>query len=313
MAHLMTDWILQNGWMARNKVRLRHPTARTRVITRGVCLRLALVWFGAPIAASGAAAPGGDESLEVLLARTNIVFRAFVKDRQIRFYLASGIRCWILKAEWERARAPAQEFSYAAATLKAGKPPKQMPEPPAKWHEVKVIAKAESEQFLHAAAEHLIPAKPGHGVHCQYALGDAVLFRNAAGDVQLIAADDKPADVVIHRRYTRHELASVGAEALETDLTATYPGQNTFLLIIGTGGGIRLSLFNLSEREVVVLYVPMADNERRLAPPLGTRLSNLASFVLVDNALAFLKSPVYSSARAVNQWVQWPFTFLTDL
>lgn len=44
LAHLVADWILQNDWMARHKVSLRHPAAWTHGAIHGFCLGLALGW-----------------------------------------------------------------------------------------------------------------------------------------------------------------------------------------------------------------------------------------------------------------------------
>jgi len=44
VAHLVADWILQNDWMARNKMNLRHPAAMTHASIHAVCLGLALGW-----------------------------------------------------------------------------------------------------------------------------------------------------------------------------------------------------------------------------------------------------------------------------
>jgi hypothetical protein len=44
VAHLVADWVLQNDWMALNKVRLRHPASWTHAAIHGVCLGLALGW-----------------------------------------------------------------------------------------------------------------------------------------------------------------------------------------------------------------------------------------------------------------------------
>jgi hypothetical protein len=44
VAHLVADWILQNDWMARNKMSLRHPAAWTHASIHAVCLGLALGW-----------------------------------------------------------------------------------------------------------------------------------------------------------------------------------------------------------------------------------------------------------------------------
>ncbi len=44
IAHLIADWWLQNDWMARNKVSLRHPAAWTHSSIQAVCLGIALGW-----------------------------------------------------------------------------------------------------------------------------------------------------------------------------------------------------------------------------------------------------------------------------
>lgn len=44
VAHLVADWILQNDWMARNKMQLRHPAAWVHAGIHAGCLGLALGW-----------------------------------------------------------------------------------------------------------------------------------------------------------------------------------------------------------------------------------------------------------------------------
>jgi hypothetical protein len=44
VAHLVADWLLQNDWMARNKIDLRHPAGWVHAAIHGVCLGLALNW-----------------------------------------------------------------------------------------------------------------------------------------------------------------------------------------------------------------------------------------------------------------------------
>jgi hypothetical protein len=46
VAHLVADWVLQDNWMARNKMSLRHPAAWTHAAIQGLCLALALGWLG---------------------------------------------------------------------------------------------------------------------------------------------------------------------------------------------------------------------------------------------------------------------------
>lgn len=46
VAHLVGDWLLQNDWMARNKVKLTHPAAWVHGAIHGVLLGLVLGWVG---------------------------------------------------------------------------------------------------------------------------------------------------------------------------------------------------------------------------------------------------------------------------
>lgn len=45
VAHLIADWLLQNDWMAVNKVHLKHPTAWLHGIIHAILLGLALGWL----------------------------------------------------------------------------------------------------------------------------------------------------------------------------------------------------------------------------------------------------------------------------
>lgn len=44
VAHLVADWLLQNDWMARNKMNLKHPAAWTHAAIYALLLGLALGW-----------------------------------------------------------------------------------------------------------------------------------------------------------------------------------------------------------------------------------------------------------------------------
>ncbi|HLF27903.1 MAG TPA: DUF3307 domain-containing protein [Anaerolineae bacterium] len=45
VAHLIADWLLQNDWMARNKISLRHPAAWVHGLIQAVLLGWALGWL----------------------------------------------------------------------------------------------------------------------------------------------------------------------------------------------------------------------------------------------------------------------------
>jgi hypothetical protein len=46
LAHLTADWLLQNDWMAHNKMNLRHPAGWVHASIHAVLLGLALGWRG---------------------------------------------------------------------------------------------------------------------------------------------------------------------------------------------------------------------------------------------------------------------------
>lgn len=49
VAHLIADWVLQNDWMARHKMSLRHPASWVHAGIHAVCLGLALGWLGGAV------------------------------------------------------------------------------------------------------------------------------------------------------------------------------------------------------------------------------------------------------------------------
>ena len=256
--------------------------------------------------ARAADAPGLPPA-ETLLAGTNARARAFVKERQLRLFLTNQAGCWMLQGAWKFSRVASQPHSYACTTLQPGKTPSAVPDRLPHWYQAQLVSRAGSEQLVRQALNRLVPSEPGRGIHCQYALGEVTVFRSPDGRLQ-IHEGPAPVELSIQRRYTRHELADAVASALDGALEAAYPGQTAFLLPLGTGNEFRLALLDYKQRSIVVLYFPSGSAE--LHPRLGLRLSNLASFILVDHAWTFLKNPVSASARVLNQWTQWPLTLL---
>jgi len=44
VAHLIADWLLQNDWMAKNKMNLKHPASWAHAAIHTIALGLALGW-----------------------------------------------------------------------------------------------------------------------------------------------------------------------------------------------------------------------------------------------------------------------------
>jgi cardiolipin synthase len=139
-------------------------------------------------------------------------------------------------------------------------------------------------------------------------LGDGLLFRDATGQIKLAHFEEMPAGMAVDRRLGRHEFASALAGAIEEDLRATYPSDTRFVLMLARGRQSRMVFLDLAERQSVVLYSPRLSDDPRRSAKLGLTVYTLASFVIVDNAWAFLKNPVSSLTRTLNQGLQWSAT-----
>jgi len=248
-----------------------------------------------------------DPEMESLLG-SNATATAFVKGEQIRLCVTNGGRDLTLKAGWKKPRVPAKDFSFSTATLEAGKssPPKFG----RSWREVKVLSAIESTSLIRDAADHLVPGKPGGGIQAHYAFGDAVLYRDADRKIAVRSGESPLTELTIERRYNRKELASAMAAALETHLKERYPGATTAVLTMGSDSQSRFALLDFAQRRVVILYLPQNRTSVRFSQ-IGSGLSTFSSFILIDHAWAFLKNPVSSTARTLNQLTQWPLTLLS--
>jgi cardiolipin synthase A/B len=247
------------------------------------------------------------EQLRTALREDRFVPRAFIKGDQIRLYFTNAEQCLMFKADWDRARHQVQGFSSHLAQLKFDASPPALPGPKQKWREPKVLAYADWQRFAQSAVTSLAPSEAGHGVYLQYALGDAVVFRDAAGAIKVEAFAQVPAGITIDRRLSRAEATATVASVVETNLHVAYAGESAFLLAPpAETQRSRLALLDLAERRVVVLLTPRIGDDPRGGPRVGGKISGLASFVIVDNAWAILKNPVSSTARVLNLGLQWP-------
>ena len=265
--------------------------------------RLALSALVVLAGLSGVAPGMADEATSQLppaVSWTNTTPSVFVKEGRIRLYFTND--GFAFDAKWKPSRVAVQEFSYASTAVRIDDKPPALPSGDSKWRAAKFIGMAECERLLRRAAQRLAPTNR-HGLYVQYALGDAVLFRDAAGEARLVRFEEKPADVPIERRYGRQEFVSIVAGTIEADLRAAYPN-DTHFVVMWSRGRPRMTYLNLEGREAVVLLVPRParDADR---PALGKNIKTLVSFALVDNAWSFLKNPVSSATRTIHQGLQW--------
>lgn len=235
---------------------------------------------------------------------TNSIPQAFVKDGRIRLYFTN--EGFTFDAKWKKPRVDAQEFSYAAATLKTDQSPPALPSASSHWRAVKTLSGVESDRLLHAAAARLAPTNPAKGLYFQFALGDGVLFRSSTGEAKFAPFANKPADLAIDRRYSRQEFVSAIAKTVEADLRAAYPNDQRFLFVWSHGRSW-MSYLDLEKRQAVTLLID-PPNEDPDSPELGKNIKTLVGFAVIDHAWSFLKNPISSSTRTVNQALQWTAT-----
>src|SRR5436190_8945795 len=248
------------------------------------------------------------EELRTVLQQGNFVPCAFVKGERVRLYFTNDHQRLMFKAAWKRPRVSSQEFSYTGAMLECDDSPPSVPTGQSDWREVKVLASHEAVAFVRTAAARLAPVEPNHAAHFQLAAGDVLLLRDSTGEVKLVRFEEMPAGTTIDRRMGRHEFASALAGAMEAELRATYPNDIRFVLMLARGGESRVVFLDLAERQSVVLYTPRPSNDPRRIAKLATTTSSLVSFAVVDNGWAFLKNPVSSATRTLNQGLQWTAT-----
>jgi phosphatidylserine/phosphatidylglycerophosphate/cardiolipin synthase-like enzyme len=261
----------------------------------------------------GVRASAGDNvktfaDLQIALRQDGLIPRAFVRNEHMRLYFTNDHQQLMFKAAWKRPRVSSQDFSYTGAMLEGDDSPPAVPTGKSDWREVKVLAGGEAERFVRTAAGRLAPVEPNHAAHFQLAVGDVLLLRDSTGQIKLVRFEELPAGMTIDRRLGRHEFASALAKAMEEELRATYPNDTQFVMMLARGRESRVVFLDLETRESVMLYAPRPSNDPRRVAKLATTTSTLASFLIVDNAWAFLKNPVSSATRTLNQGLQWTAT-----
>ncbi len=305
-------WVKRYGQTAAGKRRALH--AMTRWVGPPVpwmLALLALALVGAELHASPSRRVQTVEQLHAALQDTHLAPRVLVKGDQVRLYFTNFGPPVMFKADWNRSRIRTEGFSSHIATLKFDASPPPLPGPQDKWRDVKVLAFDEWKRFARAAIEPLVPAEPGHGIYLQFALADAVLFRDARGDVKAVPFAAAPPGMVSDRRLNRIEATATLASAVEANLRVAHPRATAFALVPPLDNKrLRLVLFDLTQRRVVELYAPRAGEDPRGGFGMGADLAGLVSFALFDHGLAILKNPVSSVGRLLNQVTQWPVSLL---
>ena len=229
---------------------------------------------------------------------------AFVKDSHIRLYFTN--EGFAFEAKWKLPRVSAQETAYASATAERDASPPPVPDGKSGWRAVHTVPSDEAERLVRSAMQRLVPSNAGHGTYVQFWAGDRVLFRSATDEVRLVPFEEKPADIVIDRRYGRQEITSLLVRAVQDDLRASYPGETRFVAMLSFGRP-RMLYLDLEKDPAVVLLLPRSQHDSD-QPALGKNIKTLVGFAVIDNGWSFLKNPISSTTRTAHQFLQWTAT-----
>jgi phosphatidylserine/phosphatidylglycerophosphate/cardiolipin synthase-like enzyme len=282
-----------------------------RLCSHLIALLLGLALSVLQVHASASARVKTVEQLEAASKQHALVPCVFIKGDQARLYFTNAEQRVMFKADWDQTRVKVEDFTSQLATLKFDASPPPLPRPKDKWRAAKVLAYEDWEQFARSAVEGLAPSEAGHGLYLQFALGDFVLYRNAKGEIKAAPFADPPAGITVDRRLNRFEATAALASAVQTNLQAAYPQETAFALVTQSNAQHpRVILMDLNERRVVTLLVPQTGDDPRGGGGMGSGVSGLLSFVVVDHGWAILKNPVSSVGRLGNQLIQWPASLL---
>lgn len=236
--------------------------------------------------------------------------RAFLEGHRARLFFEDQGNRLLLKGSWKPARPRAQEFQTYQVELKPDLSPPPLPRPHGSWRALKVLPFDEWRPFLRSALERLTPSEARHGVYLQHALGEAVLYRDPHGQVRPFPLTNTPPGTILDRRFSPTQTANALAAAMEASLRSSYPEEPSLLLAPPPAARrLRYAIVDLTERRVIVLLAPRPGEKAGGRAPLGSKLTGLASFVLLDHVWAFVKNPVSSLGRVANQAWEWSGAF----
>lgn len=272
---------------------------------------LVLVWFVAASTRTLVAA-GWQDPGAAAHENTNRV-RGWIRGRHVRIQSPLSPAGVVLQGEWKPHDAAEGAYHYQLVSMKSVR---LLTEESLLWgarREVRVLSALESMELFDGVLETLTPAGRGRGLYFQTALGDGVVYRDAAGRLVGVHFEDCPADVVLERRYGIAEFADVLAVRVRGELSARHPGESRFLFAMPEqAGSVRFLVLDLENQYVIALSLPGTGEDPRGGPRIG-RFAGFAALLFQSHGMAFLKNPVSSVGRMINQTSQVGLSFIRPL
>ena len=227
--------------------------------------------------------------------------RVFAKGDQVRFYfqMADGIEAF--RARWSRVRVPTTGYRIKSALLRWDEKLTLAPEPDRGWREARVIAGAEWEHLATNLVNAMTPATVGHGVYYHAFLGNALLYRDAAGVARVTPSADQHPEVIVDRRYASEETLDAMACHFEEQFSRTHQGDTLFVIMAPSLRRFSQPLLVDRQQRRCVLLSPSAlyDYSERGAT-LSPKAQGLWAMLPEAHGLALLKNPVSSLFRLVD-------------
>lgn len=237
---------------------------------------------------------------------------AWVRGDRVRLYFQGERGPVGFSAKLRELRIPTDGYKVRSAQLRLDR---RLPVPTQEaqrgWGQARVIAGADWRQLTTRLLEELTPREPGHGVYYQGLLSDRLLYRDAEGVARATAMDQRPASVLLDRRYSMDETLVILARQFERQLGERAATNHVFLLMAPNARRFpQPLLIDVRQRQCSWLAPdPLYDPADR-GLSLAVTLQGVTGLALESHGWALVKNPVTSLARLGDLGVQTAVRFL---
>lgn len=155
---------------------------------------------------------------------------------------------------------------------------------------VVIRSAAEWKQLLHAVLAGLAPDQHGHGVLLLVQNMEIVVFRDAAGALQVVNLDQKPPDIIVDHTFSDADFSREAIRLLTEGVSAIEPGQTRLLFL--TDGDPAFVLVDLREHLIVFLSYPGDPEAQPITVPGAFALRVLNSVLIRSLIITAIKNPI---------------------
>ena len=225
---------------------------------------------------------------------------AFHKDGQLLLQYRAGGEMAYLAATWPGGGESAGRHRYQTTLLS---PLADAPPDPQvlqrDWQAVTLRDHQQWRNLLRTLLEQSTPNEQGSGTLVTIQGADFVLSRDAAGKMQVVRLEDKPAGLQIVRSISEESFAARADAYLTAELAGEGKPPGPLLFVAGEDdGGGAFVFFDLATRQSVLLMQPA--NALAFDGKLGFSLRLVDAIALRSHLLGTLKNPLTTTSRLIT-------------